>query len=248
MSGHSKWATIHRDKEINDQKRGQAFTKIANMITLAVKESGGVVDSAANFKLRLAVEKARSINMPNDKIQKAMDRGLGKAGEGDLAEVIYEGYAPGGVGMLVETLTDNKQRTVQEIKNIFDRAGGSIASPGSVAFNFKKVGAFVIEVDQNDKDETSLQLIDLGVEDIDEDSGCIVAYVPVERLEELKTILTQAGMKIRSAEMVQIPTNDIEITDAKIAGQLVALIDKLDALDDVQKVYSNFHVPDELVV
>ena len=244
MSGHSKWATIHRDKEINDQKRGQMFTKIANAVTLAVKETGGITDPNSNFKLRLAIEKARAVNMPNEKIKKAVDRGLGKGAATELSETTFEGYTSGGVGVLVETLSDNHQRTVQEVKNLFDKSGGSIASPGSVAFNFKKTGLIEIENVAEKKDELLLQLIDLGVEDVDEDSpDLLTVYVPVDRFDEVKTKISSLGLVIKNSEIVQRPISLIEISDKKMAEQLVAFLDKLDCLDDVQRVYANATFP-----
>ena len=161
MSGHSKWATIHRQKETTDQKRGQVFTKITTAIIVAVRDSGGTTDPELNFKLRLAIEKARAINMPKENIQRAIDRAAGKGDGGSITETTYEGYGPGGVGILVETASDNKQRTVQEIKNIFDKNGGSIASPGSVSFNFKKVGLLTVPTEGLDKDD-KLCIIDVA--------------------------------------------------------------------------------------
>lgn len=246
MSGHSKWATIHRDKEINDQKRGQAFTKVANAITLAVKEAGGISDPNTNFKLRLAIEKARSINMPNDKITKAVERGLGRGGGEELTDTTFEGYTSDGIGVLVETLSDNHQRTVQEIKNIFDRAGGSIVSPGSVAFNFKKVGVIEISIGTANRDELILKLIDLGVDDVEEeDSQKLIAYVPVNRLEEFKLVIAGFGLEVLSSEIIQKPVNAIKITDNKVAKQLISFVGKLDTLDDVQRVYINATLPKE---
>lgn len=239
MSGHSKWDTIHRDKAINDQKRGQQFTKVANAISLAVKESGGITDPGANFKLRLSIEKARSINMPNDKIQKAVDRGTGKVGGADLTGVTYEGYAPGGVGVLVETLSDNRQRTIQEVKNIFDRVGGSIASPGSVSFNFVKTGMIEVEIGNENKDDLTLKLIDLGAEDFVEEDGMLIVYVSTDKIESLKSKVSSLGVKLTSADVIQRPINLIEINNQKEAEQLAAFIDKLNDLDDVQKVYVN---------
>lgn len=248
MSGHSKWATIHRDKEITDQKKGQAFTKIANAITLAVKTSGGIVDPASNFKLRLCIEKAREINMPKDKIQKAIDRALGKGGAGELAEIMYEGYAPSGVGVLVETLTDNRQRTVQEVKNIFDKSGGSVASPGSVSFNFKKSGLITLKVNEAEKENIILQLMDMGVDEIEDGGeGLVEVYISPDNLEGIKSKLIDANFEVSSVEVIQKPINLVTVNDKKTADQIVALLDKLDSLDDVQRVYANIEIPSNLV-
>jgi YebC/PmpR family DNA-binding regulatory protein len=246
MSGHSKWATIHRQKEAADQKRGQAFTKLANAITIAVRESGGVTDPESNFKLRLAADKAKALNMPKENIQRAIDRAVGKGGGAAIEEVAYEGYGPGGVGIIVEAATDNRQRTVQEIKNIFDRSGGSIASPGSVAFNFQKTGLIVLETDN--KEELMLKAIDFGAEDVSEvDEKTLEVYVGLDRLEEVKNRFSQEGMVVKSAEITQKPLNLITISDQKVARQVLGLVEKLEALDDVQQVHANFDIPEEFL-
>ncbi|RJR25476.1 YebC/PmpR family DNA-binding transcriptional regulator [Candidatus Microgenomates bacterium] len=246
MSGHSKWATIHRQKEVSDQKRGQVFTKISNAIIIAVRESGGITDPNHNFKLRLVLEKARAANMPKDNVQRAIDRAAGK-GEGDgFTEVTYEGYGPGGVGILVETATDNKQRTVQEVKNIFDKAGGSVASPGSVAFNFEKKGLITVEAKEG-KDELILRLIDIGAEDVEEAGELLEIYVHPDNLMVFKDKLTAEGIEPKSVELVMKPVNMMPINDTKTAQQVMGLIEKLESLDDVQKVYANFDFPEEML-
>lgn len=248
MSGHSKWANIHREKEVTDQKRGQEFTKISNAIIVAVRDSGGVTDPGQNFKLRLAMEKARSLNMPKENIQRAIDRAAGK-GEGIVInEVVYEGYGPGGVGMLVETATDNKQRTIQEIKNIFDRSGGNITSPGAVAFNFKKVGTIIVPF-SGDKDEAILKIIDFGAEEVEEgEEGELVIHVDPNTLEATKEALIKGGFTPKSLALEMKPINTVPVTDKKIAEQVFSLIDKLESMDDVQKVYANFDIPDEFIL
>lgn len=246
MSGHSKWATIHRQKESTDQKRGQTFTKIANAIMVAVHSTGGVTDPNLNFKLRLAIEKAREINMPKENIQRAIDRAVGKIeGEG-LEEITYEGYGPGGVGYLVETATDNRQRTIQEVKNVFDRSGGVVASPGAVSFNFQNVGLITLDTGV-DSEGTILQLIDLGAEDVEEQKGVLEVYTAVDKLAELKDKMVVAGFQPKAVEIVQKPVNFIALSDPKIIQQNLSLVEKLEALDDVQKVFTNFDIPDELV-
>jgi len=246
MSGHSKWATIHRQKEVTDQKRGQVFTKLANAIIVSVRDSGGMTDPEHNFKLRLAIEKARGVNMPKENIQRAIDRAAGK-GEGQtFSEVTYEGYGPGGVGVLVETMTDNRQRTVQEVKNIFDKSGGSIASPGAVAFNFRKVGTLTVEVTGN-KDEGILKIIDLGAEEVEETENLLEIHVAPENLMVIKDQLTAAGFVVKTVEVEMKPINLVTITEPKLAQQVFNLLDKLESLDDVQKVYANFDIPDEIL-
>lgn len=246
MSGHSKWATIHRQKEVADQKRGQIFTKIANAIIIAVREGAGITDPESNFKLRLAIEKARSVNMPKENIQRAIDRAAGKAGEGGIEEVVYEGYGPAGVGIIVEAATDNKQRTVQEVKNIFDKSGGSLASPGAVSYNFKKIGTLILPV-QGEKDELILKVIDLGAEDVEEEDALLLIHVSPEKLMSLRAKLVEAGFSPQSVEIEMQPITVIQLTEVKVANQVIALVDKLEALDDVQKVYANFAVPEEIM-
>lgn len=247
MSGHSKWATIHREKEASDQKRGQVFTKIANAITIAVRDSGGITDPESNFKLRLLIEKAREVNMPKDNIQRAINRAVGKIAGGEFSEVTYEGYGPGGVGILVEAATDNKQRTVQEVKNIFDKSGGSVASPGSVAFNFKKVGMLCVPF-SGSADEAMLKVIDLGAEDVENTEGQVLdIYISPENLMAFKEKLISVGMQPSVVEIVQKPINFIPISDGKTVSQVLSLVEKLENLDDVQKVYANFDIPDKLL-
>ncbi len=247
MSGHSKWATIHRQKETTDQKRGQVFTKITNAIIVAVRDSGGMTDPENNFKLRLAIEKGRAVNMPKENIQRAIDRAAGK-GEGvTITEVTYEGYGPGGVGILVEAATDNKQRTVQEVKNIFDRSGGSLTSPGAVSFNFQKVGSIVVSV-EGDKEEAILKIIDLGVEDVEEaGERDLEIHVSPENLVSTRDKLAAAGFSPKSVELEMKPINLVAIPDRHAADSVLALLDKLEALDDVQRVYANFDIPDEFL-
>jgi len=246
MSGHSKWATIHRQKEVTDQKRGKVFTKIANMITVAVKESGGISDPNSNFKLRLALDKAKEVNMPKDNIQRSIDRAIGAGGAGTLEEVVYEGYGPGGVAILVEAATDNKQRTVQEVKNIFDRGGGSLGSPGAVSFLFKKLGLILVQKETN-LDEQILKLIDLGAEEVDEVEDAVEVYIKVEELENLKQKISASGGKIIKSELVSQPTSVVPVNDPKIAVRILNLLDKLDSHDDVLKVFANFDIPEEIL-
>ena len=248
MSGHSKWATIHRQKESTDQKRGQMFTKITNAIIVAVRAEGGVADPELNFKLRLAIEKAREVNMPKENINRAIDRALGKTEGAGFAEITYEGYGPGGVGFLVETATDNKQRTIQEVKNIFDKNGGSVASPGAVAFNFQKLGLITIPILKESAEADILRIIDLGAEEVElAEDGLLEIYVSPEKLIDFRNKLTGTGYQPQSVELVMKPVNLVAVTDQKLANQVLGLIDKLESLDDVQKVYANFDISDALI-
>jgi len=246
MSGHSKWATIHRQKETADQKRGQIFTKIGNAITVAVREGNGITDPNLNFKLRLALEKAKEVNMPKDNIQRAIDRAVGASGAQALEEVSYEGYGPGGVAVMIEAATDNRQRTVQEIKNIFERSGGSLGSPGAVSFLFKKVGLVVVAKGENAQ-ETSLKLIDLGAEEVEEVEDGIEVYVGVDKLEEIKKKISESGLEVLRSELTAKPTTFVQILDEKVAARILNLMEKLDSHSDVLKVYANFDIPQEIL-
>jgi len=247
MSGHSKWAKIHRAKETSDQKKGQSFTKLSNAITLSVRESGGIGDPEFNFKLRLAIEKAKEANMPKENIQRAVDRALGKGEGSSIEEIMYEGYGPGGVGILVQSVTDNHQRTVQEVKNIFDRNGGNVASPGSVSFNFKKSGLITINAGEK-SEEVILQMMDLGVDDIDDcQEGDLEIYVKPEDLIPIKDKLVNLGYTPKSVEIIMKPINYVSISDKKTAEQILSLIEKLESLDDVQKVFANFDISEDVI-
>lgn len=237
MSGHSKWSTIKRQKGINDAKKGAIFTKLAKAITIAVKEGGA--DPAMNMKLRFAIEKARQSNMPKDNIERAVRAAQGKLD--NLVELTYEGYAPEGVPVIVEAATDNKNRTAQEIKNIFERGGGSFASPGSVAFNFERSGQLVVEKGA-DVQSQMLELIDLGVEDMEEVEDGIEVYTKPEDLFKTKQKVEVAGINVQTAELVYRPRNNVLVVDSGKAGKIVRLLETLDDHDDVQKVYAGVDI------
>ena len=246
MSGHSKWSTIHRQKEVTDAKRGQAFTKLANAIIVAVRAGGGVTDPNSNFKLRLAIEKAREFNMPKGNIQRAIERGSGSGEAGQWEEVVYEGYGPGGIAVIIEAATDNKQRTGQEIKNLIERGGGNLAGPGSVAYQFERRGLLTLEKPQN-VEEAILRIIDLGAEDVEEAPDAIEVYVKSETLEEYKKKLTDAGFKISGFELTMKPKTSVPISDPQTASHILSFMEKLEEQQDVQKVYANFDISDNLL-
>lgn len=250
MSGHSKWSTIKRQKGVADIKRGQTFTKVANAITIAVK-SGGSGDPESNPHLRMVLEQARGVNMPKDNMQRAIDRGLGKGGAQALEEVFYEGFGPGKVAFVVEGVTDNKMRTTQEVKNIFERNGGSLAGQGSVSYMFDKKGEIKAKGKGGNGDDEMLELIDLGAEDVEDfkEDGLehYLVYVQPENLNAVKEKINQAGFNIDSAELVLKPNIVTEIIDQEIAKKIVDFAEKLEDLDDVQKVYANFDIPDNLI-
>lgn len=235
MSGHSKWSTIKRQKEATDAKRGQLFSKLARAITLAAKAGG--TDLSGNLRLKIAIEQARASNMPKENITRAIERGSG-AEAGSLEEVIYEGYGPGGVAVIVEAATDNRNRTAQEIKNIFERAGGSLAGPGSVSFQFEQKGLILVEKGSN-PEKTELALIDLGVPDLDETEDGIEVYIPPAELAQWREKIVQGEFKIKSAELVYKPRSLVEIQDKERAQKVFQFMEALDGHDDVQKVFAN---------
>ncbi len=251
MSGHSKWSTIKRAKGAADAKRGMTFTKLGNLITQAAKQ-GGSGDIDSNPRLRIAVETARGVNMPKENIQRAIDKGLGKLPGQTLEEVFYEGYGPAKVAYIVEGLTDNKLRTLAEVKNLFDRSGGAMATQGSVSFMFDKKGEIIAQSkNPTNKDEELLELIDLGVLDVEDfdDEGVqkYLIYTEVADLNSLSNKITQQGFKVESAEIVYKPTTTVEITDKEQAEKVLGLADRFENHDDIQKVYSNFDIPESLL-
>lgn len=252
MSGHSKWSTIKRQKGAADIKRGQTFTKVANAITIAVK-LGGSGEPESNPRLRMAMEDAKSVNMPKENVQRAIDRGLGKLPGQSLEEVLYEGFGPSKVAFMVEGVTDNKLRTLQEIKNLFDRAGGSLAGQGSVSYMFNRMGELKVQSatslrgsEVKSEEEEILELIDLGAEDIEsfEENGIrkYLVYVKSSELNTMSIKITQAGYEVEQAEMVLKPNTLVEIADTEAAKKVLEFTRRLEEYDDVQKVYANFEI------
>lgn len=247
MSGHSKWSTIKRQKGAADVKRGLTFTKMANAIIIAVREGGGG-DPTSNFKLRLAMDQARAVNMPKDNIQRAIERGIGKGGGDSLQSVAYEGYGPGKVALIVEAATDNKNRTTAEVKSTIDRAGGSFVAPGTVSWMFKDEGVITVSKNGKTMDEFLDIAIEAGAEDVAEAGDMVEIYTQPNNLEAVKNVLVEKGINVENAEISKNATTSQEITDAETAKKVLALMEKLEDLDDVQKVHSNFDIKDELLV
>lgn len=237
MSGHSKWAQIKRQKGVTDIKRGQAFTKIANAITLAVKEGGGVADPNQNFKLRLVVEKAREANMPKENIERAIERAFGKLA-GDLQTAVYEGFGPYRIAVMVETATDNKQRTLSDVKNIFDKEGGSLGQQGSVSYLFTQMGEVDVEKDNKSFDDILLLAAEGGAEDIEEEEDTFAIFTNSANLAKVRDFFAGKGFKIKSAELIRKPINKIQVDEQQIE-RIGEFIQKLEDLNDVQKVYTN---------
>ena len=243
MSGHSHYATIHRQKELKDAQKGKIFSKLAKEIAIAVK-SGGGPDPASNFKLRMIIEKARAANMPKDNVDRAMTRG--QSATENIDESTYEGFGPGGIAVMVTTATDNKNRTGQEIKNLFERVGGSLGGPGSVSFNFESKG-FMVANKEGSKEEQMLALIDLGVEDVEETEDGIEVYTAPDKLSETRKQLEEAGFTVTDVEMYMKPKNLITVSNVADAQKALGFLDTLNEQDDVQKVYANLDIPTDIM-
>jgi YebC/PmpR family DNA-binding regulatory protein len=244
MAGHSKWASIKHRKAATDAKRGKLFTKLARAITVAAREGGG--DPAGNHTLAAAVEKAKGYSMPKDNIQRAIDRGTGEGGGGDIERVVYEGYGPGGAAVLVEALTDNRNRTGAEIRHAFDRHGGSLGEPGSVAWQFEKKGVVVVDAERYSEDDL-MAAIDAGAEDVAVDDDTLKVVSEPSVLTAVREALEASDVEIESAELAMEPKAVVEVTDPGEARRLVRLIDALDDHDDVDEVHANFDIAAELL-
>lgn len=244
MSGHSKWAQIKRQKATTDARRGQMFTKLGREITVAARAGGG--DPEANFRLRLAIQRAREANMPADNIDRAIKRATGGSDAAALEEITYEGYGPGGAAVLIEAMTDNRNRAVSEIRNIFTRAGGSLGESGCVAWLFDPRGIISVDAAGQDPDEVALQAIDAGAEDVKTEDGTVEVYTSPADLDEVRRALEQGHVKVVSAETSMVPKTTIEL-DSRTAEQVLRLMDKLEELDDVQRVYSNVEFSEEVL-
>ncbi len=241
MSGHSKWSTIKRQKGANDMKRGQAFTKLSNAITMAVKQGGNIADPESNFRLRIAIEAARNSNMPKDNIERAIARASGKQ-DTSLEEVVYEGFGPGGISVVVEGLTDNKQRTVAEVKNAFDKNGGTMGAQGSVMYQFQRAGILIIDKENKSFDDIFLTAVDAGAQDVEEEGSEVVIYTKPEELDKIRTALQTGGIKIKQAELTYKPLTLMTVGDKSIIDKTIAFIEKMEDLNDIQKVYTNFDI------
>jgi YebC/PmpR family DNA-binding regulatory protein len=238
MSGHSKWAQIKRQKGLNDQKRGKTFTKLANAITIAVKQGGGIGDPSSNFRLRLAIDVAHSSNMPKENIERAIKRASSKDA-GDITEVTYEGFAPGGVSVMVEAATDNPMRTTSEVKSIFNKAGSSFGQPGSVSYQFKHVGRIIAQKTGKSFDDIFAIALEQGAEDIEEVGDEVFVYTPLQDLAKVKDALTASEVVVSEAELVREPIMTVEVGEQDKLARIEHFINSLEELDDVQKVYTN---------
>ena len=244
MSGHSKWSQIKRKKGVADVKRGAVFTRLGREISLAAREGGG--DQTANFTLRLAVEKARGQNMPKENIERAIKRGTGELNEGgQLEDAIYEGYGPGGTALLVQVLTDNRNRTASEVRHMFTRGGGNLAASNAVAWMFEKKGIIAIENVKN-ADDLALELIDAGADDVKVDGSLVEAYCAPESLKSLRDALEKRKIAFTSAELAWIAKNPAQVNDEQAVSTL-KLMESLEEHDDVQKVFTNLDISDAVM-
>jgi YebC/PmpR family DNA-binding regulatory protein len=247
MSGHSKWAQIRRSKGVNDARRGQLFTRLAREIVVAVRE-GGSGDPNANFRLRMAVQRARDANMPLENIERTIKRTLGSAEDSHLEEIVYEGYGPGGAAVLVQTLTENRNRTVAEVRNAFHRNAGNMGETGCVNWLFEAKGVIEVALQRHDPDELSLEVIDLGADDVEPANPgdeILTVYTDPADLEKVRKALEAKQYHVLKSESIMAPKTKAELADEKVAHQLIRLIEKLEDLDDVQNVYTNADFPEE---
>lgn len=246
MSGHSKWSTIKHAKGINDARRGRLFTKLTKEIIVAVKQGGA--DPESNFKLRMAMQRAKDQNLPGDTIDRAIRRASGEGSDGtQMVETTYEGYGPGGIAILVEALTDNKNRTVSDVRSTLSKSGGNLANAGAVAWQFDQQGVIIAEADADTAEDLALAAIDAGAIDFDTDDGVVSFYSTPSDLEGVREALSAVGASLRSSELSMVPQNTVPINE-KEAARTLRLLDQLEDLDDVQRVYSNADFPDDALV
>jgi YebC/PmpR family DNA-binding regulatory protein len=244
MSGHSKWSTIKRQKGVNDSKRSAMFTKVAREIAVAARAGGG--DPDANYRLRLAVDKARSINMPAENIRRSIEKATGGGDEVQYEEIVYEGYGPGGVAVLVEAATDNRNRTAAEVRSIFAKTGGQLAGSGAVAWQFEARGLITVARLGADPDEVALAAIDAGAADVDTEADPIEIYTEPSELLGVRMALEAAGVSVEDAESAMIAKQTVTL-DADHVRKALRLVDLLEDLDDVQRVTTNVDIPEELL-
>lgn len=246
MSGHSKWANIKHQKARSDAKKGKEFTKVAKELTIAARAGGGDPDS--NSKLKLVVQKAKAINMPNDNISRAIKKGTGELAGDAIEEMWYEGYAHGGVAVMLEIATDNRNRTASDIRHLFSKYGGNMGETGCVSWMFDRVGMITVKREdlEMDIDELMLMAIELGADDVREDEDIIEIISSPESFMQLKEEL-EKSMNFEDADVVMLPQNTVEINDENAAGKVLRLIDIMEEHDDVQNVYANFSIPDDIM-
>jgi YebC/PmpR family DNA-binding regulatory protein len=240
MSGHSKWSTIKREKGAKDAKRGALFTKLGNNIAIAARSG---TDPEMNFSLRLAIDKAKEANMPQQNIQRSIDRAKDKDAA-QLQEVLYEGYGPGGVAILAEVATDNLNRTYPDVKLAFSKHGGNIAEKGAVVFQFTQKGMIRAK---GTAEDVFMQAAEAGADDVQDEDGEAVIYTEAQDFAKIRDELKDAGLEITEAELTYVPANSVEISDEATAGKIMRLMDALEELDDVRNTHVNFDIPENLL-
>jgi YebC/PmpR family DNA-binding regulatory protein len=246
VSGHSKWSTIKHKKGAADAKRGQLFSKLSRAIIVAAREGGP--DPSANLALQNAVEKARSYSMPKDNIERAIAKGAGTDTEAsDFETVVYEGYGPEGVAVLVEALTDNRNRTASEVRHLFSKHGGNLGTTGAVAWQFERRGVVLVSADGVDEEELLLAAADAGADDAERDGSSFVISSAPERLSSVRSALEEAGFPIESVGLAMIPSTTVAISDEGTARQVIRLVESLEEAEDVQDVYANFDIPESVL-
>ncbi len=247
MSGHSKWSTIKHKKAAKDARRGKQWAKLIRQIEVAAR-GAGTADVEASPSLALAVQKAKDAEVPKDTIERACKRGAGELeGAAAYEPAQYEGYASGGIAVLVDVLTDNRNRTAADVRSAFTKAGGSLAEPGSVAFQFTRRGRVVLSKDGADEDEVMLVGLDAGMEDLEADADTYTAWCDPSDAADLRVVLEEAGFKVQESGSTMVPASTVPIAEAGEARKVLRLLDDLDDNDDVQDVYANFDIPDELI-
>jgi YebC/PmpR family DNA-binding regulatory protein len=244
MSGHSKWSTIKRQKGANDAKRGALFTKVAREISVAARQGGP--DPDANYRLRLAIEKARSVNMPADNIKRTIEKATGGGDAEQFEEIVYEGYGPGGVAVLVRCLTSNRNRAAQDVRSMFNGNGGKMAEPGSVAWMFETKGVVVVTKDSMSEEDAFLVAVDAGAEDVRTSDESIEVVTPPDKVKAVQDALAEAGAEVESADLTEVPKTTIAV-EGNDAKKVLNLVDALEELDDVQDVYANFDISDDVL-
>ncbi len=244
MSGHSKWHSIKHQKAVTDARRGQLFTKLTREIIVAVRNGGPNPDN--NVSLRLAIQRARDASMPSDNIERAIRRASGATEGANLVEMVLEGYGPGGSAILVEALSDNRNRTIQAVRNVFSRGGGSLGEAGCVAWQFEPKGIVAVQTDNGDTEELALRAIDAGAEDVTVESGVVEVYTRPEELEKVRAALEEGDIPVISAELSMVPKATLEL-DEKAAMQTLRMMDKLEELDEIRRVSSNVDFSDEVL-
>lgn len=245
MGGHSHWSQIKRQKASQDAKRGQLFTKLIKEITAAARAGGGSVDG--NPRLRLALAKAKEGNMPKENIERAIKKGTGELPGVSYEEVMYEGYAPGGVAVLVEALTDNKNRTTAEVRNIFTKHGGNMAGAGSTAWIFHKKGYILVDKAKADEEKLMEAVLGAGAEDLKTEGIAFEVITVVKNLDAVREALAKAGIAVQSAELTMIPDSTVPVKDEESAKKVLAFVEALEDHDDVNHAYANFDIPDEIL-